>query len=290
MNLKNKIFYVVYFNEFCSSCYNTTVTKLCPRAILDNGIFDIFILSIQYLTIFNYKMGFKSSFLFILILFLSISACRNPQNESERAALFAENNRLIKELANEKTHSEALIKSIDSLESINTSLVQARDTLQLKMKKQADADALRQKAANKPLELAVFTVVNEAANGSVLKAKAPFKKSDIRYLSFRGTAVNNAAKNKQILRGQLYAIYRLGGLVQRMDNSSGTFTGSDNKKYVFTHSWELTSDKESLGLDKGIGDKTRGIFEKGNWTLELWFEPKGKGVAMKMSEAKFEIN
>jgi hypothetical protein len=235
-------------------------------------------------------MASKLYFLVILFTFLSFSACRNPQNDSERAALFAENNRLIKELANEKTHSEALMKSIDSLESINASLVQARDTLQMKMKKQADADALRQKAASKPLELDAFTVVNEAVNGSVLKAKAPFKKSEIRYLSFRGTAVNNVAKNKQILRGQLYAIYRLGGLVQRMDNTSGTFTGSDNKKYVFTHSWALTSDKESLGLDKGIGDKARGIFEKGNWTLELWFEPKGKGVAVKMSESKFEIN
>jgi hypothetical protein len=235
-------------------------------------------------------MGTKSSFLIISSIFLSFTACRNPQNESERAALLAENNRLIKELANEKTHTEALIKSIDSIESVNESLVQARDTLQLKMKKQADADALRQKALNKPLELASFTVVNEAANGSVLKAKAPFKKNEIRYLSFRGTATNNVAKNKQILRGQLYAIYRLGGLVQRMDNTSGTFTGLDSKKYVFTHSWELNSDKESLGLDKGIGDKARGIFEKGNWTLELWFEPKGKGVAVKMSEAKFQIN
>jgi hypothetical protein len=290
MNLKNKIFYFVNFNEFCSPCYITTVTKLCPRAILENGIFDIFIFSIQYLTNLNYKMGTKLSFLFILTIFLSFCACRNPQNESERAALFTENNRLIKELANEKTHSEALTKSIDSLESINASLVQARDTLQMKMKKQADVDALRQKALNKPLELGAFSVVNEAANGSVLKAKAPFKKNDIRYLSFRGTAINNVARNKQILRGQLYAIYRLGGLVQRMDNSSGTFTGSDNKKYVFTHSWELTSDKESLGLDKGIGDKASGIFEKGNWTLELWFEPKGKGMAVKMSEAKFEIN
>jgi hypothetical protein len=235
-------------------------------------------------------MGSKLSFLLIPILFCGISACRNPQNESERAALFAENNRLIKELANEKTHSEALLKSIDSLETINAGLVQARDTLQQKMKKQADADALRQKALNKPLEMASFAVVNEGANGSVLKAKPPFKKNEIRYLSFKGTAINNVAKNKQILRGQLYAIYRLGGLVQRMDNTSGTFTGSDNKKYVFTHSWELNSDKESIGLDKGIGDKARGIFEKGNWTLELWFEPKGKGAAVKVGEAKFEIN
>jgi hypothetical protein len=235
-------------------------------------------------------MSYKSSVLLICILFFSISACKNPQNESERAALFAENNRLIKELANEKTHSEALIKSIDSLENINASLIQARDTLQQKIKKQADADVLRQKALNKPLEMASFAVLNEASNGSVLKAKPPFKKNEIRYLSFKGSAINNIAKNKQILRGQLYAIYRLGGLVQRMDNTSGTFTGSDSKKYVFTHSWELSSDKETIGLDKGIGDKSRGIFEKGNWTLELWFEPKGKGVASKVSEAKFEIN
>jgi hypothetical protein len=235
-------------------------------------------------------MSHKLSILLIPMLFLSISACRNPQNESERAALFAENNRLIKELANEKNHSEALMKSIDSLETINKSLIQARDTLQFKIKKQADADALRQKALNKPIEMATFAVLNEAANGSVLKAKPPFKKNEIRYLSFKGSATNNVAKNKQILRGQLYAIYRLGGLVQRMDNTSGTFTGSDNKKYVFTHSWELNSDKETIGLDKGIGDKSRGIFEKGNWTLELWFEPKGKGVASKMSEVKFEIN
>ena len=235
-------------------------------------------------------MRFKISLLFFITLLMSVIACRNPQNESERAHLFSEHNRLIKELSNEKTHSEALLKSIDSLETINKSLVQAKDTLQQRIKKQADADVLRQKALNKPLEMASFTVVNEAANGSVLKAKPPFKKTDIRYLSFRGTATNNVAKNKQILRGQLYAIYRLGGLVQRMDNSSGTFTGSDNKKYVFTHSWELNSDKETLGLDKGIGDKSRGIFEKGNWTLELWFEPKSKGVAQKVSEVKFEIN
>jgi hypothetical protein len=214
------------------------------------------------------------------------TACRNTQNDTERQRLLTENNRLIKEMATEKEHTDALLKTIDSLESINEKLVQAKDTLQLKIKKQADLESLRQK----PLEMASFTVVNEAANGSVLKAKAPFKKNEIRYLSFRGNAINNVAKNKQILRGQLYAIYRLGGLVQRMDNTSGTFTGYDNKKYVFTHAWDINSDKESIGFDKGIGDKSRGIFEKGNWTLELWFEPKGKSVAVKINEAKFEIN
>jgi hypothetical protein len=226
----------------------------------------------------------------LILFFLCFSSCKNVQNDAERERLFSENNRLIKELSNEKTHIESLIKSIDSLETINQNLIAARDTLQYKIKKQADLDILRQKALNKPLEMPAFTVLNEGANGVILKSKAPFKKNEIRYLSFKGTAINNMAKNKQLLRGELYAIYRLGGLVQRMDNSSGTFTGSDNKKYVFTHSWQLNSDKETFGLDKGIGDKTKGIFEKGNWTLELWFEPKGKGIASKVNEVKFEIN
>ena len=233
-------------------------------------------------------MKIKTCFFFSYLFLLG--ACKNNQSDGERERLLSESNRLIKELASANERNEQLKKTADSLKSIIHELTQARDTLQQKMKKQADLEALRLKALNKPLEMPTFSVINEAANGSPLKTKSPFKKNEVRYLSFKGTAVNNVAKNKQILRGRLYAIYRLGGLVQRMDNTSGTFTGSDNKKYVFTNAWELKSDKETIALDKGIGDKSRGIFEKGNWTLELWFEALNKGNALKISEAKFEIN
>ena len=221
------------------------------------------------------------------ILFLSFififSACKNDSLEQTNKRLLAENNRLIKEIANGKVHADSLQMTIDELAN-------AKDTLQSRLQKQAESEVLRRKATEKPLEMPTILIQNESATNVVLKVKGPFKKAEVRYLSFKTNAVNNLAKVKQKLNGRLYAIYRLGSLVQRMDNTSGTFVGDDGKKYVFTHSWELASDKISIPIDKGIGDKVRGIFEKGGWTLELWFEPRGRGTAIKMTEGKFEIN
>ncbi len=226
---------------------------------------------------------FPISKLILFACFIFSACATDPSVEKEKQRLLAENNRLIKELADSKSENELLKKEIESLTT-------AADTLQKSLKKQADLESLRRRAAEKPLELPTekFAVQNLDAKNKVLKTASPFKNASVRYISFRLNATNNLAKINQKLAGKLYAIYRLGTLVQRME-SVGTFKGSDGNQYVFTKMWEISSEKDILPLDKGIGDKARGIFEKGNWTLELWFEKKGSAVAYKLGESKFSI-
>jgi hypothetical protein len=226
---------------------------------------------------------------FVLVTILLLAACKDEQLQEEKKKLLAENNRLIKELSLEKARFDSLKNSFSILEKQAVALNSAKDTLQLKMEKQAKLEILRKKADEKPLELATITVQNESDKAQVLKVKSPFLKSEARYISFKGTAINNAAKVQKKLVGRLLSVYRLGTLVQQMKNTSGTFTSDDGSNKVFTHSWDIQSDKETFALDKGIGDKSRGIFQSGEWTLELWFEPKGKSKAYKLTEGKFQI-
>ena len=233
------------------------------------------------------KSLFRSFFLLLAVSYLA--ACKDEQLQEEKKKLLAENNRLIKELALEKARFDSLKTSYSSLEKQAIALNSAKDTLQLKMEKQARLEILRKKAEEKPMELSSITVQNESDKAQVLKAKSPFTKSEARYISFKGTAINNAAKVQKKLSGRLLSVYRLGTLVQQMKNTSGTFISDEGSNKVFTHSWDIQADKETFALDKGIGDKSRGIFQPGDWTLELWFEPKGKSKAYKLTEGRFQI-
>ena len=217
-----------------------------------------------------------------LIFCLVFTACQDTTPlEQEIQKLNTEKVQLSKELNELKSTVAVLKQNNDALNS-------AKDTLQIRLKKQAELEIFRAKALDTPLEIAAFTVQNETEKGAVLNVKSPFKKNTLRYLSFKATAINNKNKIGQPLEGKLYAIYRLGTLVQRMANA-GTFIGNDGKKYIYTNAWNLASDTPSVLLDKGIGDATRGIFEKGNWTLELWFEVKNSTKAYKLAESSFEI-
>lgn len=233
----------------------------------------------------------KSLFRYTLFLppLLFVTACQDIKVQEENKRLAADNNKLVKELATEKAH-------IDSLKSENTLLKQqinslstAKDTLARQLNAKNQLELLRKKAESIPLELGTITIQNETDKGQVLKQKGPFSRSEVRYLSFKGTAINNLAKMQRKLSGKLYGVYRLGTLVQQMRTTSGTFTTDEGMNKIYTHSWSIQTDKESLALDKGIGDKSRGIFQAGQWTLELWFQPQNKSHAYKLTESKFEI-
>ena len=219
----------------------------------------------------------------------TFTSCKNETIEKDNKKLLADNNRLVKEMAQSKLRYDSLKMQFEELNKQFTLANLQKDTLLLKINKQAQFESLRKRAESMPLELSSITIQNENDKEKVLKAKSPFKKSEARYISFKGTATNNAAKMGKKLSGRIMGVYRLGTLVQQMKNTSGTFTGDDGMNKIYTHAWDITSDKESIPLDKGIGDKTRGIFQAGHWTLELWFEPKGANRAYKLAEGKFEI-
>lgn len=229
------------------------------------------------------------SVLSCLVFCLSFTSCKNESIEQDNKRLLADNNRLVKEIAQSKWRFDSLKMQFDELNKRFTLANSQKDTLQSKIKQQALNELLRKKAESMPLELSSITIQNENDKEKVLKVKGPFKKSEARYISFKGTATNNAAKMGKKLLGKIMGVYRLGTLVQQMKNTSGTFTGDDGLNKIYTHSWDIASDKESIPLDKGIGDKTRGIFQAGRWTLELWFEPKGANRAYKLAEGKFDI-
>lgn len=229
------------------------------------------------------------SVLSCLVFCLSFTSCKNESVEQDNKKLLADNNRLVKEIAQSKWRFDSLKMQFDELNKRFTLANSQKDTLQSKIKQQALNELLRKKAESMPLELSSITIQNENDKEKVLKVKGPFKKSEARYISFKGTATNNAAKMGKKLLGKIMGVYRLGTLVQQMKNTSGTFTGDDGLNKIYTHSWDIASDKESIPLDKGIGDKTRGIFQAGRWTLELWFEPKGANRAYKLAEGKFDI-
>lgn len=224
-----------------------------------------------------------------LVFCLTFMSCKNETFEQDNKKLLADNNRLVKEMAQSKLRYDSLKMQFDDLNKQFTLANSQKDTLLLKINKQAQFESLRKRAESMPLELSSITIQNENDKEKVLKVKGPFKKSEARFISFKGTATNNAAKMGKKLSGRIMGVYRLGTLVQQMKNTSGTFTGDDGLNKIYTHSWDIASDKESIPLDKGIGDKTRGIFQAGHWTLELWFEPKGANRAYKLAEGKFEI-
>ena len=226
------------------------------------------------------------SCLFFCLIFMS---CKNESFEQDNKKLLADNNRLVKEIAQSRLRFDSLKMQLDDLNKRFTLVNAQKDSLLLKINKQAQLESLRKRAESMPLELPSITIQNENDKDKVLKLKSPFNKADARYISFKGTAVNNAAKVGKKLSGRIMGVYRLGTLVQQMKNTSGTFTGDDGLNKIYTHAWEISSDKESIPLDKGIGDKTRGIFQAGHWTLELWFEPKGANRAYKLAEGKFDI-
>jgi hypothetical protein len=210
-------------------------------------------------------------------------SCENPKPlKAEIQKLNTENTRLQKELTDLKT-------AYINLQQDNNRLSVARDTLTVRLKKQEDLVKLEQKAREAPLELTNFVIQNENAKGEILQATNPFKKKEVRYLCFNLKAQNNVGKLGKPLKGKLYAVYRMGSLVQRMADA-GTFTTDEGKKIVYTTAWEIDNKDKSLIMDKGIGDKAGGIFEKGNWVLELWFEEKNKGDAYKLAATAFVIN
>ncbi len=224
-----------------------------------------------------------------LLSCLPFMSCKNESIEQNNKKLLADNNRLVKEVAQSRLRYDSLKMQFDELNKRFTLVNSQKDTLLLKINKQAQFESLRKRAESMPLELSSITVQNESDKEKVLKVKGPFNKSETRYISFKGTAINNAAKMGKKLSGRILGVYRLGTLVQQMKNTSGTFTGDDGLNKIYTHAWDIASDKESIPLDKGIGDKARGIFQAGHWTLELWFEPKGANRAYKLAEGKFDI-
>jgi FtsZ-binding cell division protein ZapB len=210
-------------------------------------------------------------------------SCEDPKPlKVEIQKLNTENARLQKEVTDLKT-------SYIQLQQDNNKLSTARDTLTVRLKKQEDLVKLEQKARETPLELTNLVVQNENAKGEILHATNPFKKKDVRYLCFNLKAQNNVAKLGNSLKGKLYAVYRMGSLVQRMTDA-GTFKTDEGKKIVYTTAWEIDNKDKNLIMDKGIGDKSSGIFEKGTWVLELWFEEKNKGDAYKLAATGFVIN
>ena len=78
-------------------------------------------------------------------------------------------------------------------------------------------------------------------------------------------------------------------MIQQMA-ASGTFKSNKGINQIYTNAWEIVSKDESFVINKGIGDKSRGILATGQWTLELWFQPNGATEAYKLTETKFEIN
>jgi hypothetical protein len=230
----------------------------------------------------NLKQLYPAIFLF--------AACQDTKPlELEIQKRTNENARLVQELTQTKAAFEET-KAVNAalqeqIETINSE----KDTLQTKLKKQAEQEARLKKSLEKPLEIGSFSIQNQTEKGAILQAKSPFKKSDVRYLSFKSQAVNNKGKIGQQLEGKLYAVYRLGSLVQRMANA-GTFTGNDGKNYIYTNAWAVKSGEPIVALDKGIGDKSKGIFEKGKWSVELWFELKNTNKAFKLAENGFVIN
>ena len=221
---------------------------------------------------------------------LLFTACQDTKPlELEIQKRTTENARLSQELTQTKAAFEETKAAYADLQQEVNTLNSVKDTLQLKLKKQAEIEVLHKKAVEKPLEITSFTIQNQTEKGVALNLKSPFKKADVRYLSFKTKALNNKGRIGQVLEGKLYAVYRLGTLVQRMANV-GTFTGNDGKNYIYTNAWTIKSDEPFLVLDKGIGDKNKGIFEKGAWAVELWFELKNSNRAFKLAENSFTIH
>lgn len=226
---------------------------------------------------------------FFIVLSLLTIACKDVKMQEEVKRLSTDNIRLVKEIASEKARFDSLKVENTALKQQIATLSNSRDTLAQQLNQKALLETLRKKADEKPLELTSISIQNQTDKGQILKAKSPFSKAEVRYLSFKGAATNNAAKVQKKLSGRLYSVYRLGTLVQQMRTTSGTFATQDGMNKIYTHSWEIQSDKEAIALDKGIGDKNRGIFQAGNWTLELWFQPQNKAKAYKLTEAQFDI-
>lgn len=223
----------------------------------------------------------------VLLLF---TACQDTKPlELEIQKRTTENAQLTQELTQTKAAYEETKAAYTDLKELVNDLNSEKDTLERQLKKQTEKETLHKKAVEKPLEIDRFTIQNQTDKGVVIQAKSPFKKQTVRYLSFKTQASNNKGRIGQLLEGKLFAIYRLGSLVQRMANA-GTFTGNDNKNYIYTNAWTITSDTPTILLDKGIGDKTKGIFEKGHWTMELWFQLKNGNQAFKLGENTFDIN
>ncbi len=224
----------------------------------------------------------------LALMAIMFGACKDERAEQE-------NKRLSNEIARLKKDSALLSKQVDSikiayneLEARYSGINSIKDSLKNQVDKQAKLETLRRKAESMPFELPSVSLQNQDVNGKMLKAGSPFKKSEVRYLAFKGKAVNNAAKVGKNLRGQLYAVFRKGTMVQQMP-ASGTFKSSKGINQIFTNSWSISSSDEAVMIDKGIGDKSRGILATGNWTLELWFQPSGAAQAYLLTKKEFEI-
>jgi hypothetical protein len=219
----------------------------------------------------------------VLLLFAACQDTKPLELELQKKEL--ENARLVQELTQTKAAYEETRAALQvQINVLNT----VKDTLNFQLKKQAEKELRHKKALEKPLEIPDFTIQNQTEKGIVLHPKSPFKKGEVRYLSFKTKAINNKSKIGEVLEGKIYAVYRLGTLVQRMANA-GTFMDNDGKTYFFTNVWAIKTHEPLCVLDKGIGDKNKGIFEKGKWTIELWFELKNSNRAMKLAENTFEI-
>lgn len=228
------------------------------------------------------------SLFYLVLTAILFSACKDERAEQE-------NKWLLTEIVRLKKDSTLLSKRIDSikiayeqLEARYSGINSIKDSLENEVDKQAKFEALRRKAESMPFELPSVSLQNQDVNGKMLKAGSPFKKSEVRYLSFKGKAINNASKVGKNLKGQLYAVFRKGTMVQQMP-ASGTFKSSKGINQIFTNSWSINSSEEAVLIDKGIGDKSRGILASGDWTLELWFQPLGATQAYLLIKKEFEI-
>ena len=223
------------------------------------------------------------------VLFCFMTSCKDEQMEKDNQRLVADNNRMTKAIAFQKSRFDSLQSLYDGLKQHLDDVNKAKDTLQQKISKQAQLELLRKKAESMPFELKSVSLQNHAIDNKVLKASSPFKKSEVRFLTFKGMGINNAAKVGRTLKGKMYGIFKKGSMIQQMA-ASGTFKSNKGINQIYTNAWEIVSKDESFVINKGIGDKSRGILATGQWTLELWFQPNGATEAYKLTETKFEIN
>ena len=115
-----------------------------------------------------------------LVFCSTFTSCKNESIEQDNKKLLADNNRLVKEMAQSKWRYDSLKMQFDDLNKRFTFANLQKDTLLLKINKQAQFESLRKRAESMPLELSSITIQNENDKEKVLKVKGPFKKSEAR--------------------------------------------------------------------------------------------------------------
>ena len=88
-----------------------------------------------------------------LVFCLTFMSCKNETFEQDNKKLLADNNRLVKEMAQSKLRYDSLKMQFDVLNKQFTLANSQKDTLLLKINKQAQFESLRKRAESMPLEI-----------------------------------------------------------------------------------------------------------------------------------------